>query len=264
MTNEATSVYNTQLKAGLGVIEETGTLLELWQPGMKSSELFRKALDTGSLGNVSATRLGDLITKCFFYRYLISGDYPAFILKQIKPYLAAGEFNQLLFIFTVRSYNILADFIKKVYWSLYASGHDVVSTEDARNFVMQAYREGKIPSQRSEYTLNRTASGLTGCCADFGLLESGSKSIRKILPFRIGKKVAAFLAYDLHFSGLGDNSVVTHPDWALFGLEEEEVREEFKQLALNGLIIFQAAGNIVRISWNYTSWEELIHAIAEG
>lgn len=258
-----TKLYNTQLKAGLGVIEETHILLDLWQPGMKPTKLFRIALESGSLRNISATRLGDLITKCFAYRYLVKDDYPAVVLKKVKPLLSPNEFNQLLYIFTVRAYDILSDFITQVYWPSYANGRDSLSTEDARNFVMQAYHEGKIPSERSEYTLNRTASGLTGCCADFGLLESGSKSVRKILPFRIGKNVIPFLAYELHFSRLGDNAVVTHPDWALFGLEECDVREELKQLSLRGYLIFQAAGDVVRIGWNYTNWEELLDVLSE-
>lgn len=259
----AQKMYNTQLKAGLGIVEETRILLDLWQPGMKVPELYRLALESGSLRNISATRLGDIITKCFSYRYLVKDDYPALLLKKVKSFLSSAEFTQLLFLFTVRSYDILSDFITHVYWPSYTIGRDSLSTVDARNFVMQAYHTGKLPSQRSEYTLNRTASGLTGCCADFGLLESGSKSVRKIMPFRIGENVAAFLAYDLHFSGFGDNTVAKHTDWALFGLEEDDVREELKQLSLKGYLIFQAAGDAVRISWNYNDWEDFIRAISE-
>jgi hypothetical protein len=45
--------------------------------------------------------------------------------------------------------------------------------------------------------------------------------------------VAAYLAYELHFSGLGDNALLTHEDWQLFGLAREDALEEIKRLSLN-------------------------------
>ena len=80
------------------------------------------------------------------------------------------------------------------------------------------------------------ASYLTGCCADYGLLESGQKSARKILPFLLESTVAVYLAYDLHSAGLGDNSIISHPDWGLFGLDRKAVRDELKRVSLHGYL----------------------------
>ena len=109
--------------------------------------------------------------------------------------------------------------------------------------------------------MRRVASYLTGSCADFGLLEGGRKTTRKILPFRIETKVMIFLAYDLHFSGLGDNRVLGHPDWGLFGLEREDVLNEFKRLALQGWWIIQSAGEATRIGWQYQTMEEVVDVL---
>lgn len=256
-------IYNAQLKSGLGVIEETRTLLDLWEPGMKAPELFRLALNSGRFRNISATRLRDIITKCFSYRYLTRGDYPAWLLKRLKPVLSNAEFTQLLFLFTARKHTILADFIKQVYWNCYGNGQDIMSVEDARDFVMRAYQQGIIANQRSEYTRKRIASGLIGCCVDFKLLDPGKRRNHKILPNRIGKTTSLFLAYDLHFSGAGDNAVIAHPDWELFGLQKEDVLSELKQLSLQGDLIVQTAGEVSRIEWTHASWEELIHVITE-
>ena len=95
-------------------------------------------------------------------------------------------------------------------------------------------------------------------------MEKGQKSERKILPFRLESRVAAYLAYDLHFAGLGDNSVIGHEDWALFGMERNGVRDEFKRLSLLGHVIVQSAGEVTRISWRYTSLEELTDVIAQS
>jgi hypothetical protein len=256
-------LYTTQLQAGLGVIDETRTILDLWQPGMKVPALYQTALDSGNFSNVSARRLRNIVAECFAPRYLVINDYPAALMKSIQKDLSSKELMQLFFLFTARANPILADFAKKVYWAKYASGQDIISNEDAKNFVVEANQNCKTIRYWSESTIKRVSTYLTGCCADFGMLEKGRKSVRKIMPFRIEPKTMALLAYDLHFSGFGDNAVISHPDWALFGLQKEDLKEEMKRLSLKGFFIIQSAGDVIRIGWSYKSWEELIHVITE-
>lgn len=255
--------YTTKLGAGLGAIEETRLLLKLWEPGMDPNRLYRVALESGSFPNVSARRLRNFVLECFKPRYLAKGDYPAFVLKKLLPYLTSNEWNQLLFLFTSRANLILADFVREVYWERYSSGYDVISNDVAQDFVVRANQQGKTVKPWSENMIERVAGYLTRCCADFGMLEPGIRRVRKILTYRMEPKVAVFLAYDLHFSGVGDNAILSHPDWGLFGMEREDVRNELKRLALKGHFIFQSAGNVTRISWSYSNWEELADGIAQ-
>ena len=85
-----------------------------------------------------------------------------------------------------------------------------------------------------------------------------------MLPFRIEAKAAIALAYELHFSGAGDNTVIGHPDWALFGLERKDVIAELRRLSLKGVFIVQTAGDVVRIGWQCKNPKELSSAISEG
>lgn len=257
-------LYNTRLGAGLSVIGETRTLLELWEPGMSAKQLFQHALDSGIFPGMSARRLRNLISECFAPRYLVVNDYPAVILKKMGPFLTLTEFIQLLFLFTCRANLILADFVRQVYWHRYTSGHDTISNDDARDFVTKAIQQGKTVKPWSENMIERVAGYLTRCCADFGLLEPGIKRVRQIITYRIEPRVAAFLAYDLHFSGMGDNTIITHCDWELFGMEKEDVIDELKRLSFRRFFIIQTAGDVIRIGWNYKSWEELTGVIAKG
>ncbi len=77
------------------------------------------------------------------------------------------------------------------------------------------------------------------------------------MPFRISQSVAAYLAYEQHFCGVGDNALLIHEDWQLFGLAREEVLEEIKRLSLKGTLIVQAAGDVIRISWKQQDMEAL-------
>lgn len=261
MTNAA---YTTQLQAGLGLIDETRKLLALWEPGMSALELLRRALEAGEFPRFTSRRLRNVVTESFKPRYLVEDGRPAAWLKELAPRLAASEFNQLLFVYTCRANLVLADFVRQVYWAAYTSGKTALGVEDARRFISQANSEGKTFKPWSDETITRIARYLPACCADFGLLEGGERSVRKILPFQIEARALALLAYEFHFAGLGENRILGHPDWAWFGLERGDVLDMFKRLALKGWWIVQAAGDVTRITWQYASQEEVFDAIAQG
>lgn len=256
--------YTTQLQAGLGLINETKDLLELWSPGMSISKLNQVALDSGRFPNVTARRLRNVISECFAPRYLISNGTPAQHLKKLSGNVSGSELAQILLLFTARANPILSDFIRDVYWDRYAGGSAEISTGDARAFVERAIDDGKTAKRWSESTVRRVSAYLTGCCADYGLLERGSRSSRRILQLRISHLASAYLAYDLHFAGVGDNALLTHPDWQLFGLGREDVLDELKKLSLKGHLIVQAAGDVVRISWKQPSMEALCDVLSQG
>ena len=84
---------------------------------------------------------------------------------------------------------------------------------------------------------------------------------RAIMPFHITPVAASFLAHDLHFHGLGDNAVVQHQEWMLFGLQPADALNEMKRLATKGQIILQSAGGVAHIAWRIKDMEELADAI---
>lgn len=254
--------YTTQLQAGTGLVDDTLILLDLWQPGMDVTQLKYSALESGRFPNVTFRRLRNIVVECFKPRYLVEKDAPALLLKSAKNVLQRRELMQLMFIFTCRANTILYDFVREIYWSVYSSGRDQISNDDAISFVTRANQDGKTQKTWSEGTIIRVARYLTGTCADFGLLEGGERSTRKILPFRLENRVAAILAYELHFSGQGDNRVLSHTDWSLFGMERDDVFDEIKRLALKDWLIVQSAGDVIRIAWQYPTMEELIDVIA--
>ena len=256
--------YTTNLAMGLGLIEETKILLDAWHKNMSSNDLLKSVLSEGLIRNLSAYRLKNVVTRCFAPRYLSRKEPPALPLKLLKDNFSSSEFNQILFYYTCMANPILSDFIREVYWERYAGGYSNISRGDAENFIWRAIDDGKTPSRWSEGQVVRTARYLTGCCADFGLLGNRNISDWKILNFEIQPRVFAFLAYDLHFSGIGDNAILNHESWALFGLEKSDVLEEIKRLSLKGLIIVQTAGEVIRISWKQRDMGELCDVLIKS
>lgn len=254
--------YTALLGHGLGMIPETRTLLDIWTEGMSSSALMQEALQSGRFPHMSARRLLNFVKDCFTPRYLRDQTKPARLLRTMETVLAARELEQLMFIYTCRANPILADFVRDVYWDAYSAGRTVLSNDDAKAFVTRANQDGKTIAPWSASTIRRVAGYLTGCCSDFGLLERGKRSTRKILPYRVEPNVAALLAYDLHFSGQGDNQVLGAQEWTWFGMDAADVLDELKRLSLKGFFIVQHAGGVTHISWSYKSMEEVASGIA--
>jgi hypothetical protein len=256
--------YTTKLQAGLGLIDETKLLLNIWDTNLDTASLFQSALNSGQFPYVSARRLRNIVAECFAPRYLVNNAQPAKILKNHQNLFSSAELTQLLCLYTCRANSILADFIRQVYWDRYSSGYEILSNEDAKDFVVRAVQDEKTVKPWSETTIKRVSSYLTGCCVDFGLLEKMRKKERKLLSFRLESKISTILAYDLHFSGLGDNAVIEHKDWAIFGLEPQDVRSEFKQLSLKNYLMIQSAGDVTRLEWSFKSMEECLDVITQS
>lgn len=258
----ASAPYTTQLQAGLGLVSETKALLDLWTPGMGAGRLQEVARESGCFPTVTARRLRNIVAECFAPRYLVAGAAPAAHLKKMADSIRTADLLQLMLVFTCRANPILGAFIREVYWPRYAGGYTEISNDDAKIFVERAIDDGHTSKRWSETTVRRVSAYLTGCCADYGLLEKGLRSTRRILPYRVAPTSAGYLAYELHLSGLGDNAVLAHEDWQLFGLGREDVLDELKRLSLKGLLIVQAAGDVVRIGWKYQTMEALCDVIS--
>ena len=256
--------YSMKLQNGRGLIDETRTLVELWYPGMSSVDLRRTALDSGRFANISARRLRNIVNDAFAPRYLTQAGRPAQYFKILITHLTIQELTQFIFLYTCRANPILRDFIRDVYWDRYASGSPTVTTADAALFVRNLVSQKLTYTPWAESTITRAASDLIACCAEFGLLEKSGRSKKNIRTFHVSSKLVAFLAYDLHFSGSGDNAVVAHEDWKLLGLSEHDLVAELKKLSLMGFLIFQSAANFFRITWRFTTMEEVCDALIKS
>jgi hypothetical protein len=255
--------YTTELSKGQGAVPEMLALLRFWEPGMSTDTLAARVLEQGILGKASARRTQDLVKVVFARRYLVDNAQPA---KSLKHLLQASArpavLRQLMFLFTCRDHAILRDFVIRVYWPKYAAAASTVGRKEGLELIERGIAHGNIPARWSDKMSERVAGYLVGTLADFGLLEEGRASDKKILPFRIELATTLYLAHEIHFAGIGDTSILDHLDWALFGLSRADVVQEIERGAFHGHYIFQYSGEFARISWRYRTMEEALDAIA--
>ena len=227
--------YTARLQAGLGMIDESLLLLDLWKPGMTAAELFRSALASGLFPSVTARRLRNLVAECFAPRFLEDNGHNAELAVLARPRLGRDAISQLFLVFACRANIILRDFLRTVYWGAYAAGRTTVTKGMALSFVEDAVESGRTTTRWSE----------------------SSRPERLIQPCRLDDAVAILLAYDLHFSGMGDNAVAGHPDWGVFGFERQDVVSLLRRLASRAGLIVQSAGEAVDISWGCNNMKEV-------
>ena len=255
--------YDSRLGAGQGAIDEMLSLIALYQDGFSAHDVYEVALATGVFGGRSAKRLKNFVTDAFAPRFLSDGERPAKLIQMVSQVFSRDEISQLMFVFACRASDILRDFTIDVYWRAYASGRETIANSSVQDFVRSGIDGGKTGGVVwSEKTIKNVAGYLTGTLADFGFLQSGRRVERSICKCSLRVRVALVLAYVLHLEGKGDNAVVAHPDWSLFGMERQDVVELLRSNSIQGGLIVQVAGEAVSISWRYKSLEELVNGIA--
>ncbi len=264
MTETQQKIYTTELSKGQGMVPETVAILDLWEPGMTTVELKQKVKEQGILGRATSLRTDDLVGRPFAHRYL-SGDPPpaAWLKRLLEKGVSPSKVTQILLIYTSRANVVLHDFITEVYWPRYAAGATKIARQDAVDFLERATQQGFIPRRWSETVMLRMARYLTGSLTDFGLAGVDRGGKRELVSFTIASLTTAWLAHELHFTGAGDNAILTHPDWRLFGLEPRDTVQELKRVQNPANFIVQYSGDLLRISWSYSSMEQYIDDIAQ-
>ena len=255
------SKYTTGLIKGSGLINETQSLLELWEPKMDGLKLADLAVKENSISKATAKRTKDIVSE-FSRRYLVDGSKAASYLKTLTQCgTSLNQLKQLLMIYTARAHTILYGFIVNVYWQSVRNNHEYIENSDARRFLNQELLSGNIESRWSDEVINKISTRLLTCLRDFNFVASDTTLKRQIVPFSILPFTTLFVAHEIHFSGFSDNSILESPDWALFGISGRgEVITELRKASGDRVFILQDSGDLLRISWKYSSMEELLHA----
>jgi hypothetical protein len=255
--------YTTQLQAGLGMVPECHALLRLHQPEISTAQLSNLALTEGIFPGCTARRVENLVREMFAPRFYKPNTLVADRLKQlIVSGIHADVINQLFLVHTARAQAVLHDFISQVYWPRRRDGADSLAIDDAQNFLEKAFKNGRMAKPWSTITMKRVSGYLLGACHDFDLLGKARRGVRPFLPFRIRAKTAVYLAHDLHFAGVGDNNLIHHSDWTLFGLQNpDEVIAILASTCSEGNWLIQSGGGLIQISWKNPTWKEAILAI---
>ena len=243
------------------MLDECRAFLELWTPGESTQHLEEKTLEEGVLPNVTSRRVRNLIAEMWAPRFLAHGGQPGRDMKFLLPFMNRELLSQFFLLFTARAQLIFRDFLKIAFWPIYESGRRTLSRDDIKGFIHQALDEGKMQKRWSDSTIHRVTGYLGGVCIDFDLMQRLSGQEFELIPPIINPKLALYLAYDLHFSGLSTGAMLEHGDWELWGMNARDVLSQLQYLGREGHFIVQGSVELVRLTWTYKNREEMLDAI---
>lgn len=259
-TNEA---YAVRIAKGAGLIAETRDLLREWQPGESAAALAERVLKNDLLGKSTARRVKDIVQRVFAPRYLDPEGCPALHLKKLVEMHTAGDwFRDLCLLYTARANRLVRDSVTVLLRNAREEGRIALSVDAVIAFLRESDENGMMAHSWSPEVRKRVARVLLKVLTEFGFLTRRVRGARDIRHFRPHPLAIAYLALDLHFRGATDATVTSHSDWQLWVLDEPAVRDQLDELSRVGLWIFQAAGSVVRITWNVSSMEEAVNVLA--
>ena len=253
------SLYNIDLCKGTGMIQESLLLLEKYTPETTKEIFVKNVFESNILVKASEKRIKDIIHNVFYKRFLISDNYvPVYLLQLHRYNVGLDQLIQIMLIYIARSNRIFFDFVTEVYW-IKSRENTLITSNEAKLFINEAIKDGRIMLPWSDGTKKRVASYIITTLMDIKFLDKKYKCI----PVFLSDKTANYLSHELHFKGYSDEAIANAEEWKLFGYNRYDVTRHFERLAAQGHFIFQNAGDLIKITWNYKNMKELIDAIGQ-
>jgi hypothetical protein len=253
------SLYNIDLCKGTGMFQETLLLLEKYNPEISKDLFTKEVYDSNILVKSSEKRIRDIIHNVFYKRYVINDKHvPVYLLQLLRYNVGLDQLIQIMLIYIAKSNRIFFDFVSDVFWNK-SRENALVTSNDAKLFINEAIKDGRIVLPWSDGTKKRMASYIIATLMDIKYLDRKNNCI----PVFLSDKTANYLVHELHFKGYSDEAIANAEEWKLFGYNRYDVTRHLERLASQGHFIFQNAGDLIKITWNYKNMKELIDAIGQ-
>ena len=263
MTANADDLYTIRISKGAALIPETRSLLREWTASEDAAQLAKRVLESDLLGKATARRVRDIVQRCFGPRYLAPARCPAQHLKTLVETRPSGDwFRDLCLLYTARADRLIRDAVTVLLAGARDEGRLALSVDAAVTFLCEAEQNERMATRWAAETKKKIARGLLKALGEFGFLANSGRGAKEIQPFAPHPVAIAYLAYELHFSNVTDAGVASHDDWSLWLLNNAAVRDRLDELSRHGLWVFQAAGSVVRITWNVSTMEEAVDVLA--
>jgi len=255
--------YTIALCKGAALVDETRTLVQHWTPGEEIGEFVDRVLHDNVLARATACRTKDIVRRVFARRFLVPTDDPARRLKRLMDNgLPRKLFSEALFLYAARADRLLYDFTTEVFWPACRRRRSILTRDDVMAFIAEATNAGRIAQAWSSKVQVKIARAVLGTLRDVGFLREKRRGHREIVSYYLSDEGVAYLAHELHDTGLSDSAMCEHPDWRLFGLDRGRVLGRLDNLGEDKGMLVQRAGSVVRITWRYESVAELIDGLA--
>ena len=248
--------YTSNLAKGCGLVEETLSLLSIFEENTTKESLTQYVHDNNFLSKCTAKRSNDIVNRVFYPRFMKDNPSVPLWLKMIRSRgLMLGDFKQLLMVYCARENAIMYDYIINVLWHLRAEGYNQIPANSFTKYVDQLADEGKV--SWSDIMKKKCAGYIKSALVDFDIINRRSE----ILQYDIATFTLLYFLHEMHFSGMSDLAIWDSEDWSLFGLNKYALQEKILANNMRGGYIAQCTGDLMTISWNHKTMEDFINEL---
>lgn len=252
--------YTTRLQKGGALLDEIRIIVRNWSDDEPWEEQSRKIIQDNILGKKSRSRAVDVYRRVFSLRFL-KGDPPE-AWKIVRSLENANVTLEILipvyYWITARSDDLLYDFVVDEILPRSKSYDLAVRVDETALWIQE--KLSLLNQSWTETVTLKVARGLLAALRDFGILEGAAK--KKIAPIYLPLESFAYIAFVLNRLGKSGEGLITHPDWNLFLFGQPAVERMFLEAHQNGLLRYEAAGNIHRIEFSAENYEEMADVVA--
>ena len=157
-------------------------------------------------------------------------------------------------VYCAREHAVFFDAVTKYLNPARSEGREYFDTSTLVRFMNELVSSGA--ASWSEGLQIKNASYVRATMIDFDMISRKDE----ILPYEPADFTVLYLMYEAHLAGMSDMAIWEMEEWSLFNMSRSQVLERIMSLSLKGAYMAQTSGELLNISWNYKTMEELIDA----
>lgn len=256
--DEKTLQYTSKILKGTALIEETTILFSEWDSSQNIEENLDNIRNSNTFGKASRSRVDDTLN-IIKQRYLIDSDVLTSLHFLISQGCSKSILNPILYYFTLKSDPLLFDSVIIILKEFLNIHKNDVQPSDLFPYFEKWFDEKKIQKNWSEKTRLKVAQHILATLRDFGLLKGGSK--KEISSIYLPDEAFSFIALSRYNAGESGIGLLTSKTWEIFFLDTGIVERFFIECQQEQLLRYDAAGDIVRITFPSKTLTEYAHVI---
>jgi hypothetical protein len=247
------------IKAG-ALLADTKTLLAHWDCGASVSDNIARLRRDNVFGKASRSRVEDILA-IFRQRFLEDPAVTRALVTLVVKRLPAEALDRLLYFHSARVDRLLHDVVTEFLAPRQARGTLDVTTVEVEATLGRWVQQGRTVGSWSADTTRRIAQGLLSALRDFGVLAGAVK--KRIAPVYLPVPAFAYMAFYVRQHQPSGSLLIDHPDWKLFFLTREGVERFLVEAHQSGLLVYHAAGSVVRLEFPVDTLEEFARVLVE-
>jgi hypothetical protein len=245
------------IQKGGAMLDDTRHMIEVWDDGIDGASNLRRIAEANLLGKASRKRSDDVLMRILGPRFVAPGTEVVPALRALRDDPRA--FREACYYETARDDDLLAAFAEGPLFDWYDGGRVGVTVEEVKSWLETLTKDDKLP-EWTDTVRTKVARGLLAALRDFGVLSGAVR--KEFNPPGMTAKGFAYVAFREHQRGVSARALVKSSVWRRWLLDGGWVQDLLTQVDRLGLIHYAHAGSAVRIDWQASSLQEVVHAAA--